>query len=184
MANLSRRGALTGGAAVLTGAFVETPQAADHASAALADRSLGMGGAGTMVVVSADRSTGSNTGFWCGTGFSPAELLFLPEMRQTLSFLGAVPNRGVGFVRIHYLLDLVTGVRSGAGIAYDWSLLDEALDTLIERGLRPIFELMGNPSGLFDDFCNLDQVKAWRDLVVALAARCTARFGRGKSLAV
>lgn len=178
MANLSRRRALTGGAAVLTGAFMGTPQAADHASAALADRSLGMGDPGNMVVVSADRSTGSNTGFWCGTGFSPAELLFLPEMRQTLSFLGAVPNRGVGFVRIHYLLDLVTGVRSGAGIAYDWSLLDEALDTLIERGLRPMFELMGNPSDLFDDFCNLDQVKAWRDLVVALATRCTARFGR------
>jgi hypothetical protein len=60
MANLSRRGALTGGAAVLTGAFVGTPQEAAHASAALADRSLGMGDPGTMVVVSADRSTGSS----------------------------------------------------------------------------------------------------------------------------
>jgi L-iduronidase len=177
MANLSRRKALTGGAAVLTGALVEMPQAADHASAALAGPSPTVAGSGPMVVVSADRSTGSNAGFWCGTGFSPAEILFLPEMRQTLSFLGAVPNRGISFVRIHYLLNLVTGVRTETGIAYDWSLLDEALDTLVERGLRPMFELMGNPSDLFDDFGNIDQVKAWRDLVAALAARCTARFG-------
>ena len=99
-------------------------------------------------------------------------------MRQTLSFLGAVPNRGVEFVRVHYLLNLVTGAKSRAGIAYDWSLLDEALDVLIHRGLRPVFELMGNPSDLFDDFENPDQLRAWRDLVAELAARCVRRYGR------
>ena len=83
-------------------------------------------------------------------------------MRQTLSFLGAIPNRGIEFVRVHFLLDLVEATRLAGGIAYEWALLDEALDTLLERGLRPFFELMGNPSGLFDDFEDLDQLSAWR----------------------
>jgi L-iduronidase len=99
-------------------------------------------------------------------------------MRQTLSFLGAVPNRGLEFVRVHYLLDLLVGRRTGARIAYDWPLLDEALDTIIERGMRPFFEIMGNPSDLFDDFGDMDQVRAWRDLVAELASRCIGRYGR------
>src|SRR5207237_8838402 len=103
--------------------------------------------------------------FWRSAGFSPAELLFLPEMRQTLSYLAAVPGRGLEFIRAHYLLNLVQAQKSGPGIIYDWSLLDEALDTLIERGLRPFFEILGNPSGLFDDFANLDQLKSWSDMM-------------------
>jgi L-iduronidase len=132
------------------------------------------------VATEADRSVGPNTRFWRSTGFSPAELLLLPEMRQALTFLGAVPNEGITFVRVHYLLDLVTAARTGAGIVYHWSLLDEGLDTLLQRGLRPIFELMGNPSSLYNDFDDLDQVKAWRDLVAELAHRCIERFGRAE----
>ena len=37
---------------------------------------------------------------------------------------------------------------------------------------------MGNPSDLFDDFENPDQLRAWRDLVAELAARCVRRYGR------
>lgn len=169
MADLSRRTALSGGVALL---------------AAASGTSLEKAGAGTaepapslVVVTKTDRSIGANTRFWCATGFSPAELLLTAEMRQALTFLSAVPNGGISFVRVHYLLDLVSAARTGNGIVYDWSLLDEALDTLVQRGLRPIFELMGNPSGLYDDFGNLDQVKAWRDLVTELAARCIGRFG-------
>ena len=138
------------------------------------------------VTVHADRVVGALPKFWRSTGFTPAELLLLPEMRQTLTFLGAIPNRGVEFVRVHYLLNLVTGARSRAGIAYDWSLLDEALDVLIHRGLRPVFELMGNPSDLFDDFENLDQLRAWRDLVAGARGplRPPLRAGRGPRLAL
>lgn len=116
--------------------------------------------------------------FWRCTGFTPAELLLVPEMRQTLSFLGAIPNRGMEFVRAHYLLDLVVREAGGAGPRYDWTLFDEALDTLADRGLRPFLELMGNPSNAFDDFEDLDQVRAWRDLVAELAAHCVSRYGR------
>lgn len=131
----------------------------------------------SAIEVHADRPAGSLTRFWRSTGFTPAELLLLPEMRQTLTFLGAVPNRGVEFVRVHYLLNLVAGVRGPGGIAYEWSLLDEALDALVSRGLRPVFELMGNPSDLFDDFESSDQLHAWRDMVAELAVRYAARYG-------
>lgn len=136
-----------------------------------------------LVVASVDRSIGPNTRFWCATGFSPAELLLLPEMRQALSYLGAVPNGGITFVRVHYLLDLVTAAPTRNAVVYDWSLLDQALDALVARGLRPLFELMGNPSSLYTDFGDIDQVRAWRDLVAELASRYIARFGREEVVA-
>jgi L-iduronidase len=39
---------------------------------------------------------------------------------------------------------------------------------------------MGNPSGVFDDFEDLDQLRAWRDLIAELASRCAARYGRAE----
>jgi L-iduronidase len=170
MADLSRRTALSGGVALLAGTSGGLSKEAEGGSCEHAPP--------LAVAATADRSIGANTRFWCATGFSPAELLLMPEMRQALTFMGAVPNGGITFVRIHYLLDLVTAARTGKGIVYDWTLLDEALDTLVQRGLRPMFELMGNPSLLYDDFGDLNQVKAWRDLVAELAARCIGRFGR------
>ena len=41
--------------------------------------------------------------FWRSTGFSPAELLLEPEMQQALAHLGAVPNRGIEYLRVHYM---------------------------------------------------------------------------------
>lgn len=167
---LSRRQALAGGGttALMGGAAGSSAATSPKACATQP----------TTITVHVDRVVGALPKFWRCTGFTPAELLLSPEMRQTLSFLGAIPNRGLEFLRIHYLLDLIAGARSGAGIVYDWELLDEALDTLMERGLRPFFEIMGNPSGLFDDFDDMDQVRAWRDLVAELALRCISRYGR------
>ncbi len=114
------------------------------------------------------------TRFWRSTGFTPAELLLEPEMRQTLAYLGAVPNRGVEYLRVHYMLDLVTASRIGR---YEWSLLDAALDAHVEAGLKPFFELMGNPSRLFTDFSDRTQAEHWRDLIAELARRCLDRYG-------
>ena len=161
-----------GGAAALAG-----PATAPHSATAA---ELPCQAPSTRIAVWADRVVGSLPKFWRCTGFTPAELLLLPEMRQTLSFLGAIPNRGIEFVRVHFLLDLIQATRLPGGIAYDWSLLDEALDTMLERGLRPFFELMGNPSSLFHDFEDLDQLGAWRDLVAELASRCVVRYGRAE----
>lgn len=112
--------------------------------------------------------------FWRSTGFSPAELLLEPEMQQALAHLGAVPNRGIEYLRVHYMLDLVKADRLGA---YDWTLLDQALDAIIGHRLRPFFELMGNPGKLFTDLNQDAQVRHWRDLVEALARRCVERYG-------
>jgi len=112
--------------------------------------------------------------FWRSTGFSPAELLLEPEMQQALAHLGAVPNRGIEYLRVHYMLDLVKADRLGA---YDWSLLDQALDAIVGHRLKPFFELMGNPGKLFTDLNQEAQVRHWRDLVEALARRCVERYG-------
>jgi len=95
---LSRRQALAGGGVTaLAAAAAAAPEAAAQACRPEP----------TTITVDAGRVLGPLPKFWRCTGFTPAELLLLPEMRQTLSFLGAVPNRGLEFVRVHYLLDLV-----------------------------------------------------------------------------
>jgi L-iduronidase len=134
----------------------------------------------TTIRVDAARSTGRLDHFWRSTGFSPAELLLEPEMRQTLTFLAGVPNNGVRYLRVHYLLNLVRATRSGAKIRYDWSLLDQGLDIMLAHRMAPIFEIMGNPSDIFTDLQDMDQVKLWRDMVAELAERYLARYGKAE----
>ncbi|PXW54026.1 L-iduronidase [Chelatococcus asaccharovorans] len=112
--------------------------------------------------------------FWRSTGFSPAELLLEPEMQQTLAYVGGVPRHGIEYLRVHYMLDLVTAERFGR---YDWTRLDRALDVISEYRLKPFFELMGNPSYLFTDLNARDQVHHWRDFMAELAHRYRQRFG-------
>src|SRR5258708_12187635 len=80
--------------------------------------------------------------FWRSTGFTPAELLLEPEMRQTLAYLAGVPNRGIEYLRVHYMLDLVTPPRFGV---YDWSLLDQALDVILANHARPLLQPIATP---------------------------------------
>jgi L-iduronidase len=112
--------------------------------------------------------------FWRGTGFSPAELLLEPEMRQMLAYMGGLPHEGIRYLRVHYLYNLLT---STGGYQYDWSLLDRAVDVMVEHRLKPFFELMGNPSGLFTDYEDMDQIKHWRDLVTTTVERYAGRYG-------
>ncbi len=117
--------------------------------------------------------------FWAGTGFSPAELLLDTDMRQALAYIGSIPNQGIRYVRIHYLLNLVTAEGLGTDApAYDWAHLDTGLDVLVENKLLPFFELMGNPSGYFTDFTDDTQLHAWRRLVSDLAAHVIERYGQ------
>ena len=117
--------------------------------------------------------------FWRSTGFSPANLLLDADMRQAMAYVGSIPHGGITYVRVHYLLELVKA--GGLGTArpeYDWSALDAALDVLIDNDLRPFFELMGDPSGYFNDFLDDTQLRAWRRLVRDLALHCIERYGR------
>ena len=54
---------------------------------------------------------------------------------------------------------------------YNFTALDLLIDLLHTNGLRPGFELMGSPSGIFTDMENKTQVYWWRDLVTEVAQR-------------
>ena len=122
---------------------------------------------------------GRLTPFWRSTGFTPAELLLDPVMKQTLAYCGALPLSAIRYVRIHYLLNLVR-IRNITvdGPVYDWSLLDHGLDVLIRNRLRPFFELMGNPGDYFTGYEDSAMLHQWRALVRELATRCISRYGR------
>ena len=132
-----------------------------------------------VVEIDASQNRGRLTPFWCSTGFTPAELLLDPIMKQTLAYCGALPLGAIRYVRIHYLLNLVRIHDIGSdGPHCDWSLLDHGLDVLIRNRLRPIFELMGNPGDYFTGFEDSTMLHHWRALVRELATRCISRYGQ------
>lgn len=136
----------------------------------------------TKITVDVSRAVRPFKRFWRGTGFSPAELLLEPEMRQMVAYLGGVPHEGIRYLRVHYLLNLLTVTGGIENPRYDWSLLDRAVDVMVEHRLKPFFELMGNPGNIFTDYENMDQVKQWRDLVAAVADRYAGRYGMNELL--
>jgi L-iduronidase len=130
-----------------------------------------------LIEVDCAREVGALDHFWRATGFTPAELLLDADMKQAMAFAGSVPHEGIEHVRVHYLLNLV--MAEGLGIdepLYDWSRLDEALDVLVKNGLKPFFELMGNPSGYFTDYKDDGQLRAWKNLVRDLAEHLIGRY--------
>lgn len=117
--------------------------------------------------------------FWQSTGMSPADMLLTPDMQLTLRMIGDSHGPAIRYLRPHYLLDLVDLETTDDGRQVpNWSRLDEALDPVHQAGILMIFELMGNPSGRFDDFRESEQVWAWRDFVESLANHLMERYGR------
>lgn len=133
------------------------------------------------MTVDFSRSLGPLQHFWQSTGFTPANLLLDADMRQAMAYVGAVPHGGITWARVHYLLELVTADGLGtAAPCYHWDKLDSVLSVLIDNGLRPIFELMGNVNGYFTDYTDLMQARAWRDLVQALAEHVIDLYGQNE----
>ncbi|KAH3707956.1 hypothetical protein DPMN_067377 [Dreissena polymorpha] len=64
-------------------------------------------------------------------------------------------------------------------LVYNFTSLDSLIDLLYANGLRPGFELMGNPSGLFKDFEDKTSLMMWRDLVTQTAQRYIDQYGVG-----
>ena len=131
------------------------------------------------IQIDCSKPIGELNRFWCSTGFTPAKLLLQSDMAQTLSYLGSIPHEGIKHVRIHFLLDLLKaeGLETKTP-TYDWTDMDRGMDVLVNNGLQPFFELMGNPSGFFSDFCNDGQLHAWRGMVRDLASHLMERYGR------
>ncbi len=133
------------------------------------------------IAVDFSRSLGPLLHFWQSTGFSPANLLLDADMSQAMAYAGAIPHGGITWARVHYLLELVTA--DGLGTAtpcYHWDTLDSVLSVLVDNGLRPIFELMGNVNGYFTDYTDPAQARAWRDLVRGLAEHVIDRYGQNE----
>jgi L-iduronidase len=125
-----------------------------------------------------DRATSELNRFWRATGFSPAELLLDADMQQTLIYMATLPERAIEFVRIHYLFNLVRIESLGPdGPVFDWTLLDQGLDVLVQNGLRPVFELMGNPGDYFRNFRDDHELRTWRRLVAEMARHYIDRYG-------
>lgn len=85
--------------------------------------------------------------YWNATGFTPGDLLFRKDMQLTLDYMSAVPNNGYLYVRPHWMLNLIGSRNAGTEKAeYNFERFGEAFDVMIDRGLKPIFEIMGFPS--------------------------------------
>ncbi|MBE0695398.1 MAG: hypothetical protein IH586_00585, partial [Anaerolineaceae bacterium] len=116
--------------------------------------------------------------FWNSTGFTPSTLLLTQDMRQQVLFWSAIPRGGLHFARVHYLLELVDVSFIGENATqYNWSRLDQGIDLLVQNGMAPIFEIMGNPNGQFSDFNDDLQLRRWRNLVRDLALHLIDRYG-------
>ncbi|XP_061763127.1 alpha-L-iduronidase-like isoform X2 [Nerophis ophidion] len=124
--------------------------------------------------------------FWRSTGFCPP----LPHTRahqydlsidqqQNLAYVGSVPHGGIQQVRIHWMLELVSGQDIGGQPQYDFTKLDQLISLLWINGLRPGFELMGSVSNYFSDFEDKVQVYKWKNLVYLIAKRYIDRYGLG-----
>lgn len=84
--------------------------------------------------------------YWNGTGFTPGNILLRQDMHLTLDYQAAIANQGMRYVRPHWLLNMVTVRNPGSAEAeYDFTRLFQALDVMVSRDMKPIFEIMGFP---------------------------------------
>ncbi|TVR15041.1 MAG: hypothetical protein EA401_03420 [Planctomycetota bacterium] len=138
--------------------------------------------------------------YWNGTGFTPGNILLRQDMHLTLDYQAAIPNQGMRYVRPHWLLNMVSVRHPGSDQAeYDFSQLFQALDVMIARGMKPIFEIMGYPriedadeevtydadaQGLggqdgqwVPDFSQRDEYLLWHQFVKELITALEERYG-------
>ncbi|KAK3717330.1 hypothetical protein QZH41_011573, partial [Actinostola sp. cb2023] len=123
--------------------------------------------------------------FWRSTGFCPPDphqdfnkFMATNDMAQNIIYIGSTPNQGIEQVRIHFLLDLVSMQEGGDGaLVISFTYLDKAMALLLSNGLRPGFELMGNPSNYFTDFDDKKQIYDWRELIRSLGIHLIERYG-------
>lgn len=59
---------------------------------------------------------------------------------------------------------------------YNFTYLDTLIDLLYDNGLKPGFELMGNPGNIFKNFEDKSAVYDWKDLVTQTAQRYVGKY--------
>lgn len=132
----------------------------------------------SQIFVDVQQEQGALQRIWQMTGFTPAQLLLERPMQIQLAYFGALPHRELRYARIHYLLDLIDAQNIGSeNPIYDWTRFDIGFDALIKNGLRPFFELMGDPGNFFAGFDTDEKIAAWQRLVRDTARHCIQRYG-------
>ena len=118
--------------------------------------------------------------FWRSTGLCPplphanaSSFLLSNDMLQNLLLISSTPHNGIEQVRIHWLLELI----SKNELSYDFKHLDKLIYFLFACGLKPGFEIMGNPSNYFSSFDDMSQVIEFKALVSLIAKRYISMFG-------
>ncbi|KAJ6649587.1 Alpha-L-iduronidase [Pseudolycoriella hygida] len=121
--------------------------------------------------------------FWTNTGFCPpaptndsstlAKFFLGEQSLRNLDYISALPNSGLKYVRIHWLVNLITfiGFSENHGFQYDFSNLDNVLDHLNKLRLYPVVEFMGNPSNRLFNQKQFSQTHLWKDLVYRMINR-------------
>jgi L-iduronidase len=132
----------------------------------------------TQITVHCDQPIGTLQRIWACTHFTPGEQILEAPMRQNMLWTGAVAHHGIGLIKIHKMLSLVSAPDFGAEHPhYDWSRLDAAMDLLRENGFTHLFELEGYPSGYFTDWKDDTKLRAWRRFIRDFASRYLERYG-------
>lgn len=138
--------------------------------------------------------------YWNSTGFTPSSLMAREDMQQTLDYISALPNQGIKYIRIHFLLNLV-GSRNmeTSHPEFNFEKLDAAFDAMVSRGLKPIFEIMGFPKNEWvaaessydkdaqrqendvrqwvPDFHKKQDYRKWHEFVKTLVTHLEKRYG-------
>lgn len=83
--------------------------------------------------------------FWTSTGFCPignnvTEILNSYDTKTNIQLIGTIPNHGLKYIRIHWLLDLVENDDK----EYNYKELDDFISFLLKNGVFPHFELMSH----------------------------------------
>ncbi|XP_065091548.1 alpha-L-iduronidase isoform X2 [Ochlerotatus camptorhynchus] len=124
--------------------------------------------------------------FWTSTGLCPpapreksAEFLLSDDSLLNLEIIGSLPNEGLKYVRIHWLLEMMSFSHydERKTLFYEFSRLDALLDKLQEFGLHPGFEFMGIPAGIYEKERRHRFVYFWTDLAMQVASHYLRRYG-------
>ncbi|KAI1293508.1 Alpha-L-iduronidase [Halotydeus destructor] len=130
--------------------------------------------------------------FWCSSGFCPpqphqniADYVLSNDMEQNLGLIGSLPSKCDSFqLRVHWLLNLIQvepAIRRNSGLKshpkLNFKNLDHFLRLLHKHGLKPGFEVMGNPSNYYSDLDDHRQLRSWSKLVHYTVSRYVKLFG-------
>ncbi|XP_072112195.1 alpha-L-iduronidase isoform X2 [Mobula birostris] len=135
------------------------------------------------IVVDASKPQRELKHFWRSTGFCPplphnrADLFDLSKDQElNLAYVASVPHNGIEQVRIHWLLELISIREINGKLQYNFTNLDSLIHRLWQNGLKPGFELMGDPSGYFTNFEDKKQVVEWKKMITFVAQRYIDKY--------